>query len=382
MSQHDVIVVGGGIIGTSAAYTLARRGHKVLVMDQVSIPNPQGSSDDHARLFRLAHGKDSFMTDLAARTIPLWKEHEKTFGEEFLTQNGVLDLSCGDGRVEEASYKTLSEMRLRVERLSAQQVIERYRMIKPRACKFAVFHPDGGMVWAKRAIEAFSRGILKSRGHLEPGIKIVKILRDKSKVTALKDSKGGLWRADNYIFSSGAWTRDVLAEYGIPVTITRQECLYLRPPRNQGRYRPSHFPVFSFSKSGIHGFPVHIHGFMKVGLHREGPESRTPVMPLVPDRKFEKQCRKALKDFAPDLADFSEMEGRVHYYTRTPDGDFILDRLPGVENGWLAAAFAGGGPMFAPLVGQLLSQLISGEKPTVNLNRFRVGRLRLRPKGA
>lgn len=380
MPQHDVIIVGGGIIGTATAYTLARRGHRVLVMDQVAIPNPQGSSDDHARVFRLAHGKDSFYTDLAARTIPLWKEHERAFGEEFLTQNGVLDLAAGDGRHEEASYKTLSEMRLRVERLSPQQVVERYRMMKLRCCKFAVFHPDGGMVWAKRAIEAFSRNILRNRGHLESGVKIVKVLKDKGKVTALKDSKGKFWRAEHYVFCPGAWTREVLEDYGIPVDITRQECLYLRPPRNQGRYRPTHFPVFSFDKFGMHGFPVHIHGFLKVGFHKKGPSNRQPVMPLVPDRKFEGHSRKFLKDFVPDLADFTEQEGRVYYYTRTSDGDFLLDALPGVDNAWLAAAFAGDGPMLAPLVGQVMSQLVSGEKPAVNLHRFRVSRLRLRPK--
>ncbi len=117
-----------------------------------------------------------------------------------------------------------------------------------------------------------------------------------------------------------------------------------------------------------------------MGFHKEGPVSRAPVIPLVPDRKFEGVARKFLKEFAPDLADFTEMEGRAHYYTRTPDGDFILDRLPGVENAWLAAAFAGSGPMFAPLVGQTLSQLVSGEKPVVNLHRFRIDRLRLKPK--
>ena len=46
----------------------------------------------------------------------------------------------------------------------------------------------------------------------------------------------------------------------------------------------------------------------------------------------------------------------------------------------LAAAFAGDGPMFSPLIGQTLSLLVSGEKPAVNLHRFRVDRLRLTPK--
>ncbi|MDE2291048.1 MAG: FAD-dependent oxidoreductase, partial [Elusimicrobia bacterium] len=318
--------------------------------------------------------------DLAARTIPLWKEHERTFGEELLTQNGVLDMACGDGKREEAGYKTLSEMRLRVEKLTPQQLTARYRMMRARCCRFAVYHPDGGMVWAKRAIEAFSRGVQRTRGRLESGVCVVKVMRSKDKVVALKDSKGKLWHAEQFVFCPGAWTRDVLADYGIPVTITRQECLYLRPPRNQGRYRPAHFPVFSFAKAGVHGFPVHIHGFLKIGCHKPGAANRTPTMPLTCDRRFEGSCRKFLKDFVPDLADFTEMEGRAHYYTRTPDGDFLLDRLPGVENAWLAAAFAGDGPMFAPLVGLTLSQLVSGEKPPINLHRFRIGRLRLRPQ--
>jgi len=380
MASYDVIVVGGGIIGTSSAYFLATRGHKVLVMDQVAIPNPQGSSDDHARVFKMTHGKDSFYTELARRTLPLWDQMEQELRQELFVQNGVLEMVIGDGRYEKACEKVLKELKIPHSRLTQKQVRERYRMIKARSFRNALFHSDGGMVLAKKAIEGFALGVEKNGGKLEPGVRIAKVLRSKDGIQGLKDSKGKVWRAQNYVFAAGAWAKDILSSFGLPLSITRQECLYLRPPQNQGRYRPAHFPIISVHGKGMHGFPVHIHGFLKFSSHKKGSKVRSPVMPIVPDKAFEKKARGFLKAVIPDLADFRDMEGRTYYYTNTPDGDFVLDRLPGTDNAWAAVAFAGNGPMFAPLVGQIVSQLVSGEKPGVNLHRFRIGRLKLRPK--
>ncbi|MEE8425256.1 MAG: FAD-dependent oxidoreductase, partial [Elusimicrobiota bacterium] len=62
---YDVIVVGGGIIGTASAYYLAKRDFRVVLLDQGALANPEASSCDHARVFRLTHGKDSFYTEIA-----------------------------------------------------------------------------------------------------------------------------------------------------------------------------------------------------------------------------------------------------------------------------------------------------------------------------
>ena len=50
--------------------------------------------------------------------------------------------------------------------------------------------------------------------------------------------------------------------YGIPIKITKQEQIFLRPQEGRGRYRPEHFPVFGSSATGFYGFPVHIQGFI------------------------------------------------------------------------------------------------------------------------
>jgi sarcosine oxidase subunit beta len=67
-------------------------------------------------------------------------------------------------------------------------------------------------------------------------------------------------------------------------------------------------------------------------------------------------------------------------YEVTPDHHPILGELPGLRNFWMAAGFSGHGVMHAPATGQVLAELLTGAKPSLDVsclswNRFREGRL-------
>lgn len=376
MQGHDVIVIGGGVVGAASAYSLAASGFKVLLLEQADIPNPRASSADHAALFRLTFGGDSFYSSLAAKTLPLWRRFEAELHEELLLQTGMLDLATGDGRYEESCLKTLGELGLRAERWSSADTCARFRMFRRSAFRWAAYHPDGGLVWSQRAIAAFTRHALRRRARVESDVRIAGLLKDKDGIAGVKDSKGRIWKAKEYVFTTGPWTRELLKEFGLPLSITLQHNLYLRPPRNQGRYRPGHFPVFSAVRKGFYAFPVHIHGFMKVGFHTPGPVCSQVSNKPETDVRHAKKCRTFLEQLVPDLQGFSELEDRVCHTTRTPDGDFILDRLEGAPNAIVAAGLAGRGPMFAPLIAQTITALLRREKPEINLQRFRLDRLK------
>lgn len=381
MHGFDAIVVGSGVLGSAAAYYLARHGRRVLILDQNEIiPNPIGSSADHAYLLRLTHGKDAFVSDLSVKALTLWKQLAHETATELLEQTGLLELATGPGHWEEAGFKALTELKIPVHRWDPAEVCERYRVFRRPAFKFAVYHPDGGFVWAQRAIEAFTKAAMKRGSRTAYGIRIVKVLSGKDGIEGLKDSTGKVWKAQEYVFAAGPWTKEILADYGLPLRVTRQHTLYFRPPRNQGRFRPDHFPVFSVSSRGFFGFPVHIHGFMKIGREREGPPCKRMEAVDTPDAAFQKCCQGFLKEYVPDLTGFHEVEDRVCYTTRTPDDDFILDRLPDAPNAVMAVGFSGKATMLAPLIGRSLAGLLLKEKPEINLHRFRLDRLKLRRK--
>jgi len=226
-----------------------------------------------------------------------------------------------------------------------------------------------------RAVSAVL-GLCQRKGvKVRSRVEITGVNKAGGQIKGLKDSVGRLWQAENYLFAPGAWAGPLLKAWRLPIKVTRQSQIYLRPPCNRGRYRAEHFPPFLIQSSGFYGFPMHIHGFMKIGDLGKG----APGQPGdAPEREvspaFERKVRNFLKRYIPELANFTEYEGHLSYNANTKDGDFIVDRLPDCANGYLMAGFSGHGFKFAPLLGRAMGQLMAGAKPDLNLHRFRCGR--------
>jgi len=378
--KNTTVVVGGGIMGVQAAWHLAQLGQTVTVLDQFDVPNQWAASGDHLRVFRLTYGKDAFYTEMALKALPLWLELNALSEETLLQQNGVLELATKENGYEAQSLAVLKERSIRFERLDSAEVRKRYPMYNPRSIKWALFHPEGGMIWANRAVAATASIAQRKNVRIRSNVRVTQILKDKNGVRAVKDAAGKVWEAERFLFTGGYWTGELLKSYGIPLKVTKQEQLFLRPLANRGRYRPEHFPVFASLTQGFYGFPVHLHGFIKIGDHRKGPAVKKldleQLRTLTP--KFEKSCRAFLKKYIPELAGFTEFEGHVCWYDNTPDDDFIMDKLPDAPNAYVAAGFSGHGFKFAPIVGKSMAELMVGGKSDLNLHRFRLARFKLR----
>lgn len=372
--KHGVVIVGGGIMGVCAAYYLAGKGRSVVLLDQSDIPNQRAASGDHLRVFRLSYGKDEFYTSMAHKTLPLWLELNTITGEKLLVQNGVLEFAPKAHGYEEDCFKVLKDMKIPVRRLEKKEIQRSYPMINTRAMQYAILHPDGGMLWAQRAVGAISALAQRKGAKFRTQTKVVAVLKDKKHgIKGVKDAAGKVWEAEQYLFASGAWNAELLK--GLPIKVTRQFQMYVRPPFNRGRYRPEHFPVFASLQTGFYGFPLHIHGFLKVGDHKKGPPGKPGKDEATPPA-FEKKVRAFFKRFIPELAAFTEFEGAVCYYDNTKDGDFIVDRLPDAQNAFVLGGFSGHGFKFGPLIGKTIAELMLGGKPELNLHRFRIGRFK------
>ena len=374
---QGIIVVGGGVMGVSAAYWLAAKGKSVTLLDQFDVPNQWAASGDHLRVFRLTYGKDAFYTTMAVKSMALWLELNALTGEKLLQQNGVLELATVTHGYEEHSYNVLKELRLPVVKLDKSEIRRQYPMINTRAIKYGLFHKDGGMLWASKAVQAMASLAQRKGVKFRPQTKVVAVLKGREGIRGVKDASGKVWEGESYLFAGGMWTPELLKGYRVPIKVTRQQQLFVRPPVNRGRYRPEHFPVFVCLSKGFYGFPLHIHGFLKLADHRKGPAgSPEPAKRGEISPAFEKSCRAFLKRYIPELAGYTESEGSVCFYDNTKDDDFIMDRLPDAPNGYAACGFSGHGFKFAPLIGKTMADLMVGGKPDLNLHRFRLGRFK------
>ena len=85
----EVVIVGAGSFGASLAWTLARGGDDVTLVDQFEPGDPRASSGGETRLMRCCHGADADYTASARRARTLWRELEAESGEALYEECGV-----------------------------------------------------------------------------------------------------------------------------------------------------------------------------------------------------------------------------------------------------------------------------------------------------
>ena len=176
------------------------------------------------------------------------------------------------------------------------------------------------------------------------------------------------------IVAAGPWLRSLLPQFPVPIRVTRQVLGWFEPV-DRAQFEPGRFPVFLLqNQNGVfYGFPADADG-VKVAKHHHVDET---VDPDRYDRTVsatdEAIIRIALKAHVPG-ADGRLLTARTCLYTMTPDGDFILDRLPGCPRIIVAAPCSGHGFKFAPVIGDILADLAIMGHTAHDISRFALAR--------
>src|SRR5436305_8229846 len=89
-NSYDVIVVGVGGMGSATVYELARRGRRVLGLEQLSLGHDQGSSHGHTRIIRQAYYEHPAYVPLVQRAYQRWHALEQQVSRPLLTECGCL----------------------------------------------------------------------------------------------------------------------------------------------------------------------------------------------------------------------------------------------------------------------------------------------------
>src|SRR3982750_1750947 len=97
--RYDVIVVGLGAMGSSACYHLARRGARVLGLEQFDVPHTLGSSHGFSRMIRMAYYEPPDYVPLLRRAYVLWRELEAASGQTLFHEVGGVFMGPPTGHV-------------------------------------------------------------------------------------------------------------------------------------------------------------------------------------------------------------------------------------------------------------------------------------------
>jgi glycine/D-amino acid oxidase-like deaminating enzyme len=369
-----VIVVGAGINGVTAAIELKKRSHRVILIDPGPLPHPLAASTDISKAVRAAYGADEEYTELAERSIKLWREWNREFGTQLYHEVGVMfvrrrELKPGD--FEHESFKTLKRRGHKIERMNAAQAWKRFPTWNPELFRDGVLEFEAGYAESGRVVATLI-GRAKSLG-VEPyeGGRFSRLDEDDHRVKGIVLDDGHRIRSDIVVMAAGAWTPYLLPFAKKFFRTTGQPVFHLKP-RQPELFASEHFPVFGadITTTGYYGFPVNRDGVVKIANHGPGREMSPESPERIVTRQEERSLREFLSSTFPALADAPIVYSRVCMYCDTHDGHFWIARDPEREGLVIAAGDSGHGFKFAPVLGEITADAIE-KKPNPILQKFR-----------
>ena len=117
----DAIVLGVGGVGAAALYALAKRGLRVLGIDQHQPPHPFGSSHGDTRIIRKSYFEHPSYVPLLKHAYSLWKSLEQHSNKQLYFPTGLLEIGPSDGTVIQGVLRSANEHQLPIERMSMRQ---------------------------------------------------------------------------------------------------------------------------------------------------------------------------------------------------------------------------------------------------------------------
>lgn len=374
-NRYDAIVIGLGGMGSASAYHLARRGWRVLGLEQHDLLHDRGSSHGLTRIIRLAYHEHPSYVPLLRRAYELWHDLEADANERLLVTTGSLEGGPEDGPMFRGALEAAELHEIEHEVLTADEVREQYPAygeLDPGTR--VVWQPDGGFLLAERTILAHVNGALRNGAEL----------RFREPVTSWEaTAEGGVrvttgrttYEADRLVICAGPWAGRVVRRLAELAKPERQVLAWLQPNRPE-LFTTERFPVFILDvpEGSFYGFPVHdVPGFKFGWYHHFGE----PIDPDDPDRSAGERDEAALRAFAERY--FPEGAGptvmlKACIFTNSPDEHFVIDRLPDAPQVSVAAGFSGHGYKFCSVVGEIMADLAMHDGTGHDIGLFRLDR--------
>lgn len=354
-------------MGSAACCHLARRGARVLGLEQFTLPHERGSHHGHSRMIRQSYYEHPDYVPLLCRAYELWEHLEAEEGhgvgrEQLLYLTGGLYVGPADGEIVPGALAAARAHGLSHELLERHEVERRFPAFRIPEGFLGFYEERAGLLVPELAVAALARQAERAGAELRTGEGILAWESTPQGVTVRTAT--GTYRAAHLVVTAGAWSGALLRSLGARLETTRQVLAWFEPAGEAGSFTPGRFPcwfVETETPYGHYGFPMmdSRQGGLKVALHKPG-------RPIDPDRlggpddavapAESEALRDFLREYLPEGAG-PLLATRTCLYTNSPDGHFLLGHHPAHPSVTIAAGFSGHGFKFASVIGEALAEL-------------------------
>ncbi len=363
-NQHfDVIVVGVGSMGAPTCYNLAKRGVKVLGLEQFTVVHNNGSHAGQSRMVRKAYFEDPDYVPLLDKAYTLWKELEEITDQKLFHKTGLFYTGPKQNNVLEGVKLSAQKYNITINRLGEKECSKQFPNFKLLENNEHLFEPDAGYVIPEQIIALYCE-LAVDRGATILENQLVEDWSEGDNIITVK-TKNTTYTADKIIFTAGGFTNNLLPFKKNELVPRRQITCWFEP-KEPALFSSDKFPCFLYTTPDLpgafYGFPLLSTGDgsgkmgVKIGYHFPGEIIDPYTMHDFDQEKESKLIKEFMLDYIPKGYK-SVLSIKSCIYTYTEDGHFILEKHKDYKNVSVACGFSGHGFKLAPLVGEILADL-------------------------
>jgi len=412
----DVVVIGGGIVGSSAAYYLARRGVRVALVEKGRIGAEQSSRNWG---WCRQQNRDARELPMATHSLALWERLGAEIGEDAgFRRCGLLYLSNSEAEIEGwtrwCAFARTVGVATRV--LGPKEASELGKATG-RAWKGGVFGPTDGTADTSRAAPVVARGVLKAGGSVHQMCAARGIETEAGRVSGVITEAGTI-RTRTVVLAGGAWASSFCHQLGIrfpqasvrssilavapgveglpdalhtkDVSITRRGdgsytlaisgLARVDPTPQQLRFGRQFLPMFAgrwraLAPGSLQGWRSEHESLRRWRMDEVTPMERNRILDPRPDQGVIRETLQRARRLLPALEGAEVAAAWAGYIDSTPDGVPAIGEVAGVPGLILAAGFSGHGFGIGPGAGHLIADLATGAAPIVDPAPYRPERL-------
>lgn len=379
---QDVIIVGGGIAGASAAYHLSKLGIKKVTIIEAYRAGGLYSIVSAAMLMH-QNGIPE-LTELAKLSIQKYKNFkEKTGCDVDYNETGSLLFSTtNSGAKTLKNYvNVMSSAGLRCSYLTkSDDINKKAKLLDVTGIKAASYCNSDGYVDASRVMKFYFREAKKMGTRILENTQVVDILEEKGVVIGVETDSGEKIHTRTLVDCAGCYSKDLgeLAGINIPIKASKRDLAVIKPIR----FINNNFPILENIEDGWYFRPF---TFMKL--------INLVLVGVAPSRWIEDKDRKPHPNFnwggismtkeyigvrLPKLNPFLFVNGRSGYRPmlefNVSDGLPIIGESKTLKGYFASTAWGEWGITLGAIGGELISQLVLGKKTTVDTKPFSLSR--------
>ena len=413
--EADVVVIGAGIIGSFAAYYLAKQGLKVALVEKGVVGGEQSSRNWG---WCRQQNRDARELPLVTRSLDLWEEFSRETGEDtgfrrcglFYVSNDEAELG---GWAQWGEFARTVGVVSHV--LGAREATDR-AAFTGQSWRGGVFSPTDGTANPGLAAPAVARALKTLGGTVHQGCAARGVETSAGAVTAVVTEKGVI-RTKLAVMAGGAWASSFFHQYGVrfPQATVRQSIVAVatdgRPlpgafygdsisitRRGEGRhvlaisgrarvdptpqflrFHREFIPMFArrwrkVSPGGLQGWLSGHEGLGRWSLDRPTPMEAMRILDPAVDATGIRLTRKRAAALVPAVGSAPVLGSWAGFVDSTPDGVPTISEIPSMGGLIVAAGFSGHGFGIGPGAGRLIADMVSGSPPIVDPRPFSLSR--------